>query len=81
MKVGTDAVLLGAWVNILNTKNILEVGTGSGVISLMLAQRTLPETKIVAIEPDEQSLSEAIQNFRSSKFNNQKQSGSKPFTH
>ena len=63
MKVGTDAVLLGAWVNILNTKNILEVGTGSGVISLMLAQRTLPETKIVAIEIELDDATQAQENI------------------
>ena len=63
MKVGTDAVLLGAWVNVLNAKNILEVGTGSGVISLMLAQRTLPDAKIDAIEIDDDDARQAQENI------------------
>ena len=50
MKVGTDGVLLGAWVNVTNTKRILDVGTGSGVIGLMLAQRTDEKTHIDAID-------------------------------
>ncbi|MEK6783143.1 MAG: methyltransferase [Bacteroidota bacterium] len=63
MKVGTDAVLLGAWVNIENTKTILEVGTGSGVISLILAQRTLPYAKIEAIEIEKEDAEQAQENI------------------
>ena len=40
MKVGTDGVLLGAWTNLKNANRILDVGTGTGLIALMLAQRT-----------------------------------------
>ncbi len=50
MKVGTDAVILGAWVQLNNAKRILDIGTGSGVIALMLAQRSSSQTKIDAIE-------------------------------
>ena len=55
MKVGTDAVLIGAWTSLHKPKRILEVGTGSGVISLMLAQRTDHDTHIDAIDisPDD----------------------------
>jgi len=63
MKVGTDAVLLGAWVNLANVKNILEVGTGSGIISLMLAQRTTPSVKIDAIEIEEEDAQQARENI------------------
>ncbi|MBR2301938.1 MAG: methyltransferase, partial [Bacteroidaceae bacterium] len=40
MKVGTDGVLLGAWANIAHCNNILDIGCGSGLISIMAAQRS-----------------------------------------
>lgn len=63
MKVGTDAVLLGAWVELAGAERILEIGTGSGVIALMLAQRTQAETKIDAVEIDKASCLQATDNF------------------
>jgi tRNA1Val (adenine37-N6)-methyltransferase len=39
MKVGTDGVLLGAWADVGRAKSVLDIGTGSGVIALMVAQR------------------------------------------
>ena len=52
MKVGTDGVLLGAWVNTLNDKeDILDIGCGTGLIGLMLAQRS-PLAEITGIEID-----------------------------
>ncbi len=60
MKVGTDAVLLGAWADVSLTNNILDVGTGTGVIAIMLAQRC--NAKIVAIEIDNASYLQAIEN-------------------
>lgn len=67
MKVGTDAVLLGAWTEIKNAENILEIGTGSGVISLMLAQRS--EGQIEAIDIDRDSVDQAKENFKNSSWN------------
>lgn len=63
MKVGTDAVLLGSWANLLFAKNILDVGTGSGVIALMVAQRTSPDTRIDAIEIEKQDADQACENI------------------
>lgn len=53
MKVGTDGVLLGAWADIENTSAILDIGTGTGLIALMAAQRNkTAEIDAVEIEPD-----------------------------
>jgi tRNA1Val (adenine37-N6)-methyltransferase len=49
-KIGTDGVLLGAWVDVKNVRTILDIGTGTGVIALMLAQRTAPDVRIDAVE-------------------------------
>ncbi len=68
MKVGTDAVLLGAWADAGSAKNMLEIGTGSGVIALMLAQRS--ETKIEAIDIDKNSIEQAHENFQNSPWAN-----------
>ncbi|NMC38545.1 MAG: methyltransferase [Bacteroidales bacterium] len=59
-KVGTDGVLLGACADVKNRKRILDVGTGSGLIALMLAQRC--DAEIVAIEPDKESFEQASEN-------------------
>lgn len=50
MKVGTDGVLLGAWIDASLAMSILDIGTGSGLIAIMLAQKSSPETKIDAVE-------------------------------
>ncbi len=65
MKVGTDAMLLGSLVQGNAPKTILDVGTGTGVISLMLAQR-FPEAQMQAVEIDKPSADEAMQNFQNS---------------
>ena len=61
MKVGTDGVILGAWVSVDSTKRILDVGTGTGLIALMLAQRSKAE--IDAVEIDGPAYLEAKYNF------------------
>lgn len=69
MRVGTDAVLLGAWVVPNGSKNILDIGTGSGVIALMLAQKS--SANILAIDIDKPSADQAIENVKNSIFSNQ----------
>ncbi len=65
MKVGTDGVLLGAWANVELTERILDVGTGTGLIALMMAQRN-STAMIDAIEIDEQAYLQAGINFSNS---------------
>jgi tRNA1Val (adenine37-N6)-methyltransferase len=66
MKVGTDAVLLGAWVIPNGSTSILDIGTGTGVIALMLAQKTT--ANITAIDIDKQSTEQAKLNVENSPF-------------
>lgn len=66
MKVGTDGVLLGAWAPIEHHPNaILDIGTGTGLIALMLAQRS-SATQIDALEIDENAYEQAVDNFENS---------------
>lgn len=67
MKVNTDGVLLGALAGFPAVKNILDIGTGTGVIALMLAQR-FPEAQIEAVEIDPSAAETAEQNFLGSPF-------------
>ena len=67
MKVGTDGVLLGAWANVQNIKNVLDVGTGSGLIALMLAQRNR-NMLIDAIDIDSSAVEQAGENVIKSPF-------------
>lgn len=69
MKIGTDGVLLGAWTPINNNPfSILDVGTGTGIIALMLAQRSAAE-QIDALEIDEDAYEQATDNFENSPWN------------
>lgn len=66
MKIGTDGVLLGAWAPIEhNPFNVLDIGTGTGIISLMIAQRSHAE-QIDAFEIDEDAYEQAVENFENS---------------
>lgn len=70
MKIGTDGVLLGAWVSISqNPFSILDIGAGTGVISLILAQRSNAEL-MDAIEIDDDAYEQCTENFENSPWNN-----------
>lgn len=68
MKVGTDGVILGAWTAVEDCQKILDVGTGTGLIALMLAQRS--NAKITAIEIEENAAAEANENVENSPWMN-----------
>ena len=68
MKVGTDGVLLGAWAN--GGKRVLDAGTGTGIIALMMAQR-YPNAVVTAIDVDEGAVKQAQQNVVQSPFSQQ----------
>lgn len=69
MKIGTDGVLLGAWAPIDNHPfSILDIGTGTGIIALMLAQRSAAQ-QIDALEIDEAAYEQATDNFENSPWN------------
>ena len=72
MKVGVDSVLLGAWVKCEHAKFILDIGTGSGIIALMLAQRN-HDAMIEAIEIEENAADQAGENFLLSPWRNRLQ--------
>jgi tRNA1Val (adenine37-N6)-methyltransferase len=66
MKIGTDGVLLGAWAPIGNNPfGILDIGTGTGIIALMLSQRSNAQ-QIDALEIDEDAYEQAVDNFENS---------------
>ncbi len=74
MKVSTDGVLLGAWVNISEFEetsgvSLLDVGTGTGLIALMLAQKS-EKSQIKAIELDAEACKDAVNNFEKSPWSN-----------
>ena len=75
MKVCTDSCLFGAWVahaieqKEFNPKNILDIGTGTGLLSLMLAQKT--NSFIDAVETNSDACTQACENFKASLWNKQ----------
>ncbi len=69
-RVGTDAILLGAWAKAENPSRILDFGSGSGILSLIMAQR-FPQAKIWGIEIDQESWRQSEENRLASSFSNQ----------
>lgn len=65
MKLGTDGVLLGAWARVAQAPTILDIGTGTGILALMAAQRQ-PSATIHAIELDPAAAAQAQDNFQQS---------------
>ncbi|HDR1020886.1 TPA: tRNA1(Val) (adenine(37)-N6)-methyltransferase [Pasteurella multocida] len=70
MKVGTDGILLGAWADISQAKHILDLGTGTGLIALMLAQRSAGDCQISAVELDQAAFLQAQENIQQSNWAN-----------
>ena len=68
MKVGTDAVLIGAWAVANNAETILDIGTGTGILALMMAQKS--QAKIWAIDIDSAAVEQAQENSNNSKWSN-----------
>ena len=64
MKIGTDAILLGRWVDVNGDDEVLDIGTGCGLLPLMLAQKGIKSAD--AVEIDQDSFEEAAQNFSNS---------------
>ena len=67
MKVGTDGVLLGAWCPVEHAVRVLDIGTGTGLIALMIAQRA-PKALIEAVELDEKAAEQARYNVSLTPF-------------
>lgn len=80
MKVCTDGVLLGSWCTVEPAQTVLDVGTGSGVIALMLAQRNAT-ANILGIDIDADSVEQAQQNFLQSPFSQRLQAKCQDFNH
>ncbi|MFQ3235492.1 MAG: tRNA1Val (adenine37-N6)-methyltransferase [Paraglaciecola sp.] len=62
MKVGTDSIMLGSWVNPGNARTILDIGTGSGLLAIMLAQKTRPDCTISGLDIDGNAIEQAQEN-------------------
>ncbi len=72
MKVGSDALILGAWTPIQSDSHVLDIGTGSGLLALMAAQRAT-EGHVTAIELDAKAATQAKENFQRSPFSDRMQ--------
>lgn len=67
MKVCTDACVFGAWAEVTEAKSLLDIGTGTGLLSLMVAQRN-PRVEIHGVEVDEDAHLQTVRNFETSPF-------------
>ena len=79
MKVGTDGILLGAWAPVTNARRVLDIGSGSGLIALMLAQRSPADCRIDAVELDSNAARQARENAAASPGMNGSPSSRVPF--
>ena len=70
MKVNTDSLILGSWVSTDRSSSFLDIGTGSGILALMLAQKSAPTATVEAVEIDENALQQAKQNVATSQWPN-----------
>lgn len=68
MKIGTDGVLLGAWMSVCDAQHILDIGTGSGLIALMAAQRT-ETAQITGVDIDQDAIGQARENAERTEWN------------
>ncbi|MFB0974728.1 MAG: methyltransferase [Tolumonas sp.] len=66
MKVGTDSIVLGSWTPVTGAKRILDIGTGTGILALMLAQRTSRDVQVDAVELNKDAVKQAEDNVNAS---------------
>lgn len=70
MKVNTDSLILGSWLNVAQYKTFLDVGTGTGILALMLAQKSVACAHIHAIDIEDNAVIQASENAQNSKWAN-----------
>lgn len=66
MKVGTDSIMLGSWAEPGLAQHILDIGSGSGVLSLIMAQKSVDSASVLGIDLDEDAVQQATENAQSS---------------